>query len=187
MAFSIAESGNQTQVKLDYLIRGLPGHPLHPPLTDATIGIYTGAAAFGVLSALGVSERNLATAWWLALVAGLIVTVPTALSGLVEWLGIEWRSRLWWTATFHLLSMVTATVFFLLAAVFGHAGYVDHAARTGPLVLTLVGFGLLTLGGWFGGSIVYVHGMRVLNLVREPILRAVAPAATPEKKAAAGD
>jgi uncharacterized membrane protein len=61
-------------MKLSYLFRGLPGHPLHPPLTDATIGIYTGAAAFGVLSAVGVSEGNMATAWWLALVAGLIVT-----------------------------------------------------------------------------------------------------------------
>ncbi len=174
-------------MKLSYLIHGLPGHPLHPPLTDATIGIYTGATAFGVLSALGVSERNLAVAWWLALVAGLIVTVPTALSGLAEWLGIEWGSPLWRTATTHLLAMVTATVLFLLAAIFGHSGYVDHAARTGPLVLTLLGFGMLTLGGWLGGSIVYVHGMRVLNLVDEPALRAVAPAATPEKKAAAGD
>ncbi len=40
------------------------------------------------------------------------------------------------------------------------------------------------LGGWIGGSIVYVHGMRVLELVREPTVRAVAPV-TPEKEAAA--
>jgi hypothetical protein len=43
-------------MKLSYLVKGLLGHPLHPPLTDATIGIYTGAAVFAVLSALGVSE-----------------------------------------------------------------------------------------------------------------------------------
>ena len=55
-------------MKLSYLIKGLPGHPLHPPFTDATIGIYTGATAFGVLSALGVSEVNMAKTWWLALV-----------------------------------------------------------------------------------------------------------------------
>jgi uncharacterized membrane protein len=172
-------------MKLSYLIKGLPGHPLHPPLTDATIGLYTGAAAFGVLGALGVSEGNLAKAWWLALVAGLIVTVPTALTGLVEWLSLSWGTPLWRTATFHLFAMVTATVIFLLAAIFGHGGYVDGEVAGGALVLTLVGFASLTLGGWLGGTIVFVHGMRVLNLVEEPAVRAAAPIVTPEKEKAA--
>ena len=171
-------------MRLSYLVKGLPGHPLHPPLTDATIGIYTAATILGVLSAIGVSDSNTATAWWLALVIGLIATVPTALTGLADWLGIEWGSPLWRTATAHLLSMVTATVFFLLAALFGHGGYVDHDVTAGSLILTLIGFGMLTLGGWLGGSVVYVHGMRVLNLVTEPSHRAVAPVPTPEKELA---
>jgi uncharacterized membrane protein len=174
-------------MKLSYLIKGLPGHPLHPPLTDATIGIYTAASAFGVLSALGVSDRNTATAWWLALIVGLVVTGPTALTGLIEWLGITWGSPLWRTATLHLFSMLTATVFFLLAAIFGHGGYVDGEVTSGSLVLTLIGFGFLTLGGWLGGTVVFVHGMRVLNLVDEPALRAAAPVATPEKEQAAAE
>ena len=174
-------------MKLSYLVKGLPGHPFHPPLTDATIGIYTGAAAFGVLSALGVSEGNTATAWWLALIVGLVVTGPTALTGLVDWLGITWGTPLWRTATVHMLSMLTATAFFLLAAIFGHGGYVDDEVTSGSLILTLVGFGFLTLGGWLGGTVVFVHGMRVLNLVEEPALRAAAPVATPEKQEAAGE
>jgi hypothetical protein len=32
-------------MKLSYLVKGFPGHPLHPPLTDVTIGLYTGATA----------------------------------------------------------------------------------------------------------------------------------------------
>jgi uncharacterized membrane protein len=171
-------------MELRHLVKGLPGHPLHPPLTDATIGIYTAATAFGVLSVLGVSERNTATAWWLALVLGLVVTVPTALTGLIDWLGIGRGTPLWRTATSHLIAMVSATVFFLLAAIVGHGGYVDGSVDAGPLVLNLVGFGLLTLGGWLGGSIVFVHGMRVLNLVDEPSSRAVSPVPHPEKEAA---
>jgi uncharacterized membrane protein len=172
-------------MKPGYVVHGLPGHPLHPPLTDATIGIYTAATAFGVLSVLGVSEHNMATAWWLALVIGLVVTVPTALAGLADWIQIARGTPMWRTATAHLLSMVSATVFFLLAAVWGHGGYVDDAVDAGPLVLTLIGFGLLTLGGWLGGAIVFVHGMRVLNLTDEPALGAAAPLPTPEKTAAA--
>jgi uncharacterized membrane protein len=173
-------------MNLSYLIKGLPGHPLHPPLTDATIGIYTAATVFGVLSVLGVSDGNTATAWWLALVVGLVVTVPTALTGFVDWLGITWGTPLWRTATVHMLAMLTAAVFFLLAAIFGHGGYVDDEVTGGSLVLTLLGFGSLTLGGWLGGTVVFVHGMRVLKLVDEPALRASSPVATPEKKEAAG-
>jgi hypothetical protein len=53
-------------------------------------------------------------------------------------------------------------------------------------VPTLIGFGLLTLGGWLGGAIVFVHGMRVLSLVHEPASRAAAPVPHPEKEMAEG-
>jgi hypothetical protein len=51
-------------------------------------------------------------------------------------------------------------------------------------VLTLIGFVLLVLGGWLGGAIVFVHGMRVLSLVSEPAARAAAPIPHPEKESA---
>ena len=171
---------------MGFLLRGLAGHPLHPPLTDATIGMYTFATAAAVLSRLGVSEHNLATAWWLALIGGLIVTAPTALTGFVDWLTISRGTPLWRTATLHLSAMITATIVFAIAAGAGHADYVDGAVGGGSLVLTLIGFGLLTTGGWLGGAIVFVHGMRVLNLVDEPAARAVSPVPHPEKEEAEG-
>lgn len=171
-------------MKLKYLVQGLPGHPLHPPLTDATIGIYTFATAAAVLSKLGVADDTFATAWWLALVVGLVTTVATALTGLIDWLTITWGSELWKTATLHLSAMVSAAVFFLIAVITGHGGYVDETVSTGAFVLTLIGFGLLTLGGWLGGAVVFVHGMRVLSLVEEPAERAVAPVPHTEKEQA---
>ena len=33
--------------QVDYLWHGLPGHPIHPPLTDVTIGTYTFALVAG--------------------------------------------------------------------------------------------------------------------------------------------
>src|SRR5215216_2736843 len=141
-------------MKARELATGPPGHPAHPPLTDAAIGLYTGAAGFAVLGAIGVSESNFAVAWWLALVAGLVVTVPTALTGLLDWLTITRGTPLFRTATTHLLTMVSATVVFLVAAIVGHAGYVDHEVTTAGLVLTVVGFAVLAFGGWLGGTIV---------------------------------
>jgi len=173
-------------VKLNYLLRGLPGHPIHPPLTDATIGIYTFATIAALADVLGISDHAATQGWWLALVAGLIVTVATALTGLIDWLSIEWGSELWRTATAHLAAMVSATVFFLLAAIFGHDEFKAGDIVADGLILTLVGFALLTVGGWLGGTIVFVHGMRVLNLVQEPAERAAAPVPHPEKEMAEG-
>ena len=84
----------------------------------------------------------------------------------------------------HLVAMVTAAVFFLIAALVGHGGYRHGAVEAGPYVLTLVGFAALTAGGWLGGAITYVHGMRVLNLVDEPAHRAASPVPAPEKEQA---
>jgi uncharacterized membrane protein len=169
-----------------YLVKGLPGHPLHPPLTDATIGAYTFATVAAVLSKLGVAEHGFAQGWWLALVVGLATTVATALTGFVDWLSITWGSELWKTATMHMAAMLTASVFFLIAAIAGHGGYADRAVTTGAFVLTLVGFVVLTAGGWLGGAITYVHGMRVLSLPEEPAERAASPVPHDEKVEAEG-
>ena len=137
------------------------GHPLHPPLTDVTIGAYTFATIAAVLSKAGVADRGLASAWWLALLVALGSTVLTASTGFIDWIGIEWGSAVWKTATLHMTAMVSASVVFLAAALVGHHAYVRHEVSTAGLVLTLAGFGVLTLGGWLGGTLVYVYGMRV--------------------------
>ncbi|MHB8469118.1 MAG: DUF2231 domain-containing protein [Gaiellaceae bacterium] len=155
-------------MKPAYLVRGLPGHPLHPPLTDFTIGTYAFATIASILDTTGIVQRNAAYAWWIALVVGLGSTVLTAASGFIDWIELEWGSELWKTATAHLTAMLTATGIFLAAALVGHRGYSHGTVSTGAFALTLVGFIVLTLGGWLGGSVVFVHGMRVLKLVNQP-------------------
>jgi uncharacterized membrane protein len=171
-------------VKLSYLWRGLPGHPLHPPLTDATIGAYTFATVAALADVTGISTNAATHGWWLALVFGLIVTGPTALAGLLDWLDIPSRTPLKRTATTHMITMLTATVFFLIAAIVGHDSFEAGDVSAGPFILTLIGFALLTLGGIFGGSIVFVHGMRVLNLVDEPAKEALSPLPNERKEQA---
>jgi uncharacterized membrane protein len=171
-------------VNLSYLWRGPPGHPIHPPLTDATIGIYTFATVAALADVLSISDDAAAHGWWLALAAGLITTIATALTGLVDWLSITRGTPLWRTATSHMLAMLSATIFFLIALIVGKDSFDAGDISAGPFILTLIGFALLTLGGWLGGTVVYVHGMRVLNLVEEPAGRAASPVPKPETEAA---
>jgi uncharacterized membrane protein len=166
-------------------LRGFPGHPSHPPLTDATIGAYTFATVAAILSKLGVAEHGFAQAWWLALVVGAITSLLTVATGFLDWLQISRDTPLWRTATLHAVSNATASVFFVIAIFTGHDGYTAQSVGTGELILTILGFVFLTVGGTLGGSITYVHGMRVLNLVDEPTRRAAIPGRHEEKERAA--
>jgi hypothetical protein len=83
-----------------------------------------------------------------------------------------------------MIAMLFATAFFLLAIGAGYGDGMDGVVTDGALILTLVGFGLLTLGGWLGGTVVFHYGMRVLNLVEEPAARASSPVPHPEEEAA---
>jgi uncharacterized membrane protein len=51
---------------------------------------------------------------------------------------------------------------FAVAAWLQHRGYERGEVTTGGLVFTLAGAVVLTVGGWLGGAIVFVHGVRVL-------------------------
>jgi uncharacterized membrane protein len=144
-------------------IRGLPGHPLHPPLTDVTIGAFMLAGGLAIVGYAGGVQDAAAKGCYLALLGGLIAAVPTALTGLVDWLTIDWGSARWRTATWHLTVMLTAVALFALAAWRQHPGYQHGDVTAGGLVLSLAGVVVLTVGGWLGGSLVFVHGTRVLN------------------------
>src|SRR5919198_4001747 len=146
-----------------------PGHPRHPPLTDATIGMFVLAAALAVLGALGAIEEAAGKACWLALVGGLIVAVPTAATGFADWVRLDWGSARWRTATQHLSAMVTAVVLFAVAAWLQHRGYERGTVTTSGLIFSLAGLVALTTGGWLGGAIVFVHGVRVLAAEHEPV------------------
>jgi uncharacterized membrane protein len=144
------------------LLHGLPGHPAHPPLTDATIGMFVLAAALAVIGSLGAIEDKAGPAAWLALIGGLIVAVPTATTGFLDWILLEWGSARWRTATWHLSLMLSAVALFAIAAWLQHPGYQHGDVTAGGLIFALAGAAVLTGGGWLGGAIVFVHGTRVI-------------------------
>lgn len=168
----------------EWLYRGTPGHPLHPPLTDAAIGTYTFATVAAALSKLGIAEEAAAEAWAIALIVGLVVGAGAALTGLADWVRITRGTPLFRTATAHMIAMLLATAFFLVAIGAGYGEATDGVLTGGAFVLTLLGFALLTVGGWLGGTVVFHYGMRVLNLVEEPAARASSPVPRPEEERA---
>jgi uncharacterized membrane protein len=152
-----------------------PGKPLHPPLTDASIGAYTAGAVMLVLGALGVEEEQMAHGALLAISFGLIVAAPTALTGLLDWLDMPKGTPARTVATIHLWVMVTATVLFALTWVAQLGGYKEDEVRGLAVALGLVAFAALAAGGNIGGANVFVYGIRVLKAEDTPPRDALNP------------
>ena len=157
------------------LIKGWPGKPSHPPLTDASIGAYTVGVVMLVLGALGVEEEQMAHGALLAIGGGLVFAVPTALTGLLDWLDIPKGTPARTTATIHLCAMVTATVLFALTFIAHLDGYDDGEVAALALVLGLVAETVLTVGGFIGGTLVFHYGVRVLKRPQTPVADALVP------------
>jgi uncharacterized membrane protein len=163
----MARGGEADRRPGDVLVHGLPGHPLHPPLTDATIGMFVLATGLAVIGKAGAIPDAAGKGCWLALIGGLAVAVPTAGTGFADWVRLEWGSPPWRTATLHLTAMVSAVVLYALAAWLQYDGYQNGDVTTGGVILAVLGFVALTAGGWLGGTIVFVHGIRVVA-ARDP-------------------
>jgi len=152
-----------------------PGKPLHPPLTDASIGAYTAGTAMLVFGALGVEEEQMAHGALLAISLGLILAAPTALTGLLDWLDIPRKTSARTVATIHLVLMVVATALFALTWLAQLDGYKDDEVRGLALALGLAGFAFLAVGGNIGGANVFVYGVRVLKAEQTPPREALNP------------
>lgn len=163
---------------LEVAVRGFRGHPLHPPLTDVSIGAYTVAAIAVVAGWAGWQESLMAGTGFVAMVVGLIFAIPTAGTGLADFLGIPRDVGARRTGWVHLAVMLVATVLFLGAAVLLYPGFVDGRVPVAAAVTTMVAFVVLTVGGWVGGSLAYVHGVRVVNDEDASLGEAIRPTAT---------
>jgi uncharacterized membrane protein len=157
------------------LVKGSPGKPLHPPLTDASIGSYTVGVAALIAGKAGLQTPEMAHTALIAISFGLILAAPTAITGLLDWLDLPKGTPPRTAATIHLFVMVGATVLFALTWLAQREGYNDDEVRTLALVLAIAAGALLVTGGNIGGANVFVYGIRVLKRPDTPVAKALNP------------
>ena len=148
-------------------LRGWAGKPSHPPLTDIPIGAYVIAAVFDVISTLkggaGVGDDLFRAATWV-LIAGLVVSIPTALTGFWDW----WKStprgtKAWMTDNWHMAVMliVTALVALNIFMRLATSEFDATSATLGQAIFTVVIAALVSFGAAYGGSLVYDYEFNV--------------------------
>lgn len=157
------------------LLRGFRGHPSHPPMTDAAIGAYTVTALALIAALLGFEQDVMTRSAIVALVVGLAASVPAIATGVADWVQISKGTPLRSSATFHGLVMTTATALFAIAGWLLRPAYDSGEASTAAIAMALIAYAVLAIGGWIGGSVVFVYGMRVLGEPETPTRQALSP------------
>ena len=124
------------------------GHPLHAATTDIPIGALLVAVLLDLLNQRAAAD--------VALVVAVLFMLVAALSGAVDYIDTDGTARA--RATVHSTLMVVALVV-LLISLFLRTG--DPADRTIPVVLSILGFLIVTAGAYVGGDVVYQLGNMV--------------------------
>jgi uncharacterized membrane protein len=157
------------------LIKGFPGKPSHPPLTDVAIGGYTVGVIVLILGAFDFQEPQMAHGALLAISGGIVFGLLAAVTGLLDWLDLPAGTPVRRLATAHLLVMVAATGLFVATWLIQRPGYNHAEVRTGAWIVGLAAEIVLLAGGYLGGSIVYAYGTRVLGRTDLPLAAALVP------------
>jgi uncharacterized membrane protein len=157
------------------LVKGFAGKPAHAPLTDIGIGAYTAGVAMLVAGAAGFQQAAMATASVITIGVGLIAAIPTIITGLVDLFSIPAdapaRTLGWW----HLTLMSSATGLFAWAFKLQLAGYSTGKVISLALTVGIISWVLLLAGGYLGGALTYVYGVRVLKRPQAPMADALIP------------
>ena len=129
------------------------GHPIHPMLVAFPVAFLFGAVLADILG-LAMNRPRL---WGIGeclsaagIIAGLIAAVP----GLIDYLlAVPPRSSAKKRATWHMIVNVSSMALFVLA--FMLRGPVEAATSIWIIPIEVVAIGLMTCGGWMGGTLVY--------------------------------
>jgi uncharacterized membrane protein len=139
----------------------LLGHPIHPIVNHAPMGLLSVCVAFDVLGlCLG------SPIWWQVgfwnIAAGLVTAAPAVVSGLADFIAHVRGPRPERLAVVHLTLMLSALGAFGLGLVFRHGPELsDGSLRLVAVAIDCLGTLLLAAGGWFGGELVYGHAVGV--------------------------
>ena len=131
-------------------------HPLHPALTDATVGGYTAMVALDVFYLI-TRDATLIRAADALLVFSFATSLLSIVSGLTDWSSTYEEERR--NGMLHGLIMVLATIFFLVSLWMRLNRGLDE--RDNAIYVGIVGWAIMTAAAFLGGEQVFGYGTQV--------------------------
>ena len=134
------------------------GHPIHPILIPFPLGLLTTSVVFDIVYVLTGNGKWAGISFWM-IAAGVIGGLAAAVFGLIDWLAIPSGTRAKSVGLLHGASNVVMVALFALSWLLR----LDAPEAPGaiPIVLSFLGVGLASLGGFLGGELVVRLGVGV--------------------------
>jgi uncharacterized membrane protein len=138
-------------------------HPIHPMLIVFPIGLWIFSLACDLIRLAGASGEAWITVAFYSMVGGLIGALCAAVPGLIDL--IYYKGG---TPPVKKIALTHMTINLIVVALYaintwlraGEFG-VEGASLSTPVLLSIIGVGLLFVSGWLGGQMVHVYGVGV--------------------------
>jgi uncharacterized membrane protein len=132
-------------------------HPIHPILVGIPIGLWVFSLICDLVFYFGWGGAEWESVALYTLGGGIITALLAAIPGMIDLTSIT-DPKLKRIGIFHMIINLCVVILYV----------VNFALRRGhevgtllPLILSLVGVGLLGVSGWLGGELVHVYGVSV--------------------------
>lgn len=133
------------------------GHPVHPLLIVFPVGLFIFSLLCDLIALLSADPQTWYTVALYTMVGGFVGALIAAMPGFIDFLSIT-DDRVRKIAIMHMACNLIAVTLYGVNIWLRVNG--DNPSGT-PLLLSLIGVGLLGISGWLGGAMVYRHGVGV--------------------------
>ncbi|PKO84953.1 MAG: hypothetical protein CVU17_01930 [Betaproteobacteria bacterium HGW-Betaproteobacteria-11] len=135
----------------------LGGHPIHPLLVHFPVALWSMTPLWDTLGLVQAQELWWQFGYW-SLAVGLALSLPAMAVGFIDFANIGDNPAAGRAAMRHMMAMSSAACVALIDLLLRHG----QSIPSSPLLLlglSLSCMGLVFIGGWFGGELVYRHGI----------------------------
>lgn len=163
----------------------IAGHPIHPMLIPFPVALLFLVAATDIAYATGAGLFWAKVSYYM-LWGGIISAGIAAVAGLVDFLSIK-RARAHRQGWLHVLANSAVVALAVANLLLRLDDYATAVVPSG-LILSVVGAGLLVIGGWYGGELSYRLKIGVVGPEREePKKQPPIAAGTEPRRVTAGE
>ncbi|MDB6111344.1 MAG: hypothetical protein JWR69_3094 [Pedosphaera sp.] len=132
-------------------------HPIHPILVGIPIGLWVFSLICDLVYYFGLGGTEWESVALYTLGGGIVTALLAAIPGVIDLTSIT-DPKLKRIGIIHMIINLVVVLLYVINFALRQGA---TAPRLLPLILSLVGVGLLGVSGWLGGELVHVYGVSV--------------------------